>query len=188
MKNNWKNYHQNTQGRSPAPLLKDALLYVTKKKRALDLGSGALVESKLLLSEGFQEVTAIDIVPFADLDDPRFRFVKSSFENFKFPCNTYDLVNANLALPFCKPDAFDKVWNKMRDSLVTGGIFSGQLFGVHDAWNIEDTEMTFHTKEDVDNLLTGFNIKKLEEIRKEGPLATGETKNWHLFLIIAEKA
>ena len=47
--------------------------------------------------------------------------------------------------------------------------------------------MTFHKKDQVDELLDGFSVKKLEEIEKEAPLVSGGNKHWHIFAIIAEK-
>lgn len=187
MYNNWKKYHQGTKDRIPSKLLVEALAYIKNKGKALDLGAGALVESKLLLSKNFEEVTAVDIVPFEKLDNPRFHFIESSFENFSFPKNKFDIVNANLALPFTKPESFNKVWLEMKDSIVKNGIFSGQLFGVNDGWNVDGSEMTFHTKTQVEELLSGFAIKKLEEIEKIAPLVSGGDKHWHIFAIIAEK-
>ena len=187
MLNRWKKYHQNTKDREPSKLLLEALRYVKSKDQALDLGAGALVESKLLLEENFNEVTAVDVVPFENLDDIRFHFIQSTFEDFDFPKDTFDIVNANLALPFTKPETFDKVWSGMINSMVKGGVFSGQLFGINDEWNKSNPEMTFHTKDQVDELLDGFSVKKLEEIEKETPLVSDGNKYWHIFAIIAEK-
>ena len=187
MSEHWKKYHQNTKDREPSKLLLEALQYVRNKDQALDLGAGALVESKLLLAEDFNEVTAVDVVPLENLDDTRFHFVESSFEDFSFPTNTFDIVNANLSLPFSKPEHFNEVWEKMKSSMVNEGVFSGQLFGVKDEWNKEDSEMTFHTRAQVESLLQGFKVKKLKEVEKEATLVSGGEKFWHIFAIIAVK-
>lgn len=47
--------------------------------------------------------------------------------------------------------------------------------------------MTFHSKEEVENLLKNFEIIKLKEIEKDTPTALGKMKHWHMFNIIAKK-
>ena len=45
-----------------------------------------------------------------------------------------DLVNAGYALPFCPPEHFDAVWQRVVAWVTPGGRFSGQLFGDRDEW------------------------------------------------------
>lgn len=185
--NDWEEYHHQTKGRPVSALLKEALTHVQHKNSALDLGAGALVETKFLLAEGFSSVTAIDTTHFMDIDDPRYKFVESSFEEYEFPKETFDLVNAQFALPFNKPATFKEVWKRMLGSLVREGVFSGQLFGLRDAWNTPSSSLSFHSRAQAEALLQGLEIIKFEEIEKEAPLASGGTKHWHIFAIIARK-
>ena len=182
----WIKYHQLTKNRAPSPLLKEALNFVKDKNSALDLGAGALVDSKFLLSTGFKKVTAVDFVSFEAINDLRFIFIKSSFNDYDFPDRKFDLINANFALPFNDPKNFDSVWEKMINSLVVGGIFSGQLLGVNDSW-ASNLSMTFHTKDQIEKLIEGVEIIKLEEIDRDGSMAVGDTKHWHIFPLILRK-
>lgn len=186
MDKDWKEYHQDTKTRSHSKLLEEALTHVRQKNSALDVGAGALVESKYLLSQGFKKVTAVDIVPFEQLSNPRFLFVQSSFEEYSFPREEFDIVNANFALPFCTPEHFSIVWSKMTSSMKKGAIFSGQLFGVRDAWS-QDSSMTFHSNAQIQELLSNFEVLRYSEVEKEMPLSTSEMKHWHFYAIIFRK-
>lgn len=186
MNHDWKTYHTKTSGRAVSPLLAEAVTLVAKRDTALDLGAGALVESKFLLSEGFEKVTAVDAEWFADIDDSRFSFIESAFEVYDFPKESFDIINAQFALPFTKPESLDSVWTKIKESLVSGGIFSGQFFGKHDSWSTAPN-MTFHTEENVRELLKGMEILKLKEVECDGEAASGKSKHWHVFHVIARK-
>ena len=145
-------YYINTKDREPSPLLIRALSYLeTGSDIALDLGSGAGCETKLLLERGFFRVTAVDSEPIAEKFINQLRplgdlsFVCSTFEDFDY--GHYDLINAHLSLPFVRPESFSTVMEKTLCALSAGAIFVGQLFGVHDDWNAPGSNMTFHTKE-----------------------------------------
>jgi len=97
-----------------------------------------------------------------------------------------DLVYAGYSLPFCKPAAFDGLWDKITSSIRPGGRFAGQLFGVRDSW-ADEPEMTFHSAEQAAALLAvEFDVESLEEIDEDGSAFSGP-KHWHVFDIIARK-
>ena len=50
----WSQYIAKTKNKSPRPLLVRALSYVKNKNKALDLGAGALNDSRYLLENGFK--------------------------------------------------------------------------------------------------------------------------------------
>ena len=54
------------------------------------------------------------------------------FEDATWPA--CDLLNASFSLPFTPPDAFPALWQRIVDSIVPGGRFSGQFFGDRDEW------------------------------------------------------
>lgn len=186
MHHDWKTYYKNISEREPDLLLREALSFVQNRKKALDLGAGSLIESKFLLSQDFEEIIAIDRECTETLDVPNFTFIQEDFEEYTFPPNTFDLINARFALPFAHPDSFQNIWNSMSESLVKRGIFSGHLFGVNDDWS-KEKEMTFHTKKEVEDLLVNTEILKLKEVEKDEPTAAGKEKRWHLFFIIFRK-
>lgn len=108
-----------------------------------------------------------------------------------------DLVNSSFALPFCPPQHFGAVWARIVSSLRPGGRFCGQLFGDRDEWaprpgaSFQDwaspPAMSFHTSDEVRELLRGFEIEQLDEIDEDGTTAVGDRKHWHLFHIVARK-
>src|SRR3989338_2048493 len=75
---------------------------------------------------------------------------------------------------------------KIKNSLVKEGIFCGQLFGIHDQWN-NRVEMIFHTKEQAERLFSDMEIISFEEEEKDGTIADGTPKHWHIFHFIPRK-
>lgn len=90
------------------------------------------------------------------------------------------LVNACFSLPFCHPENFDSLWKKIVESIFPNGRFAGHFFGINDSW-ATDPEKTFHKKEQILNLFTGFELDFFEEIEKAGKSIDGKEKNWHVF-------
>lgn len=182
-----------TKEKPPSPSLIEAIKILDRKGWALDLGCGAGRNTKFLLDKGFL-VTAVDINPKISeyLKDFSYQenlnVIISSFEDFKFEKEQYDLVNAQLSLPFTNRDKFDEVFSKMKDSIKKGGVFVGQLFGVNDDWNkSKTTKTTFHTKEEAQKLFNDMELLKFVEKDYDGTLADGTSKHWHTFHIIAQK-
>lgn len=187
----WKGYYQVTGSKPPSKLLVKALEYVTDKGKALDLGAGALVDSKFLLSEGY-EVTAVDSSPTfieltQEIKDSKFSFVQSTYDAFSYSLNSYDLITAQWALPFNSPGTFDMMFKNLKSSLKPEGIFTGQFFGIRDEWNVEGKDMTFHTQEEVHELLSDMHVIYIKEEEKDGTTARGNPKHWHVFHVIAKK-
>ncbi|MES2006614.1 MAG: methyltransferase domain-containing protein [Patescibacteria group bacterium] len=191
MERDWPKYFELTKDKPPRPLLVKALSFVKEKGNALDIGAGALNDSLHLLAEGFTHVTALDKEPIAQeiaqgLPADTFAYVISSAEDFDFPRNTFNLVNAQYALPFISKESFNGVWSKIKDSLKEEGIFTGQLFGERDEW-ANNGDMTFHTEAEVRRLLSDFEVLDFEEKEKDQPTASGVMKHWHVFHFIVRK-
>jgi len=187
----WKDYFENTKNNPPRPLLVKALESVNKKNEALDFGSGALNDSKYFLLQNFKHVTALDKVDVAhdvakDLPKERFDYVISSFEEFNFPENFFDIVNAQYALPFISPNQFKRVFMNMFNSLKNGGILTGQFFGDRDEWK-DNPNMTFLNKEEVYFYLKDYKIIYFQEEEKDKTSKKSEAKHWHLFHFIVQK-
>lgn len=180
----WQGYYQNTKDKPPSKWLLEALPFVKNKVKALDLGAGALVESKYLLSLGF-EVVAVDKELFrGQIVNGKFTFVQSAYGDYAFPVGDFDLVTAQYALPFNGQSGFTELWEKIVSSLKPDGVFVGQLFGPRDEWNVDETKLAFHTRAQIEALLAGLEVLKLEEVEKDGKLANGSPKHWHIFHII----
>ena len=80
-------------------------------------------------------------------------------------------------------DVFERLWADIRGCLRRGGIFAGQLFGPHDdfaAW----PQVNTHERADVERLLDGLTVVRLDEEDKDGTSFAGP-KHWHVFHIIA---
>lgn len=186
----WSEYYEITKSKPPTKLLVKALEYVPEKDKAIDIGAGALKDARYLLEQGF-DVTAIDKSPLMEqeakaLDNDNLHAFTTSFEDFNFHKNEYDIASSMFALPFTAPEHFEKVFNEIKLSLKKGGIFCGQFFGINDEWS-KNPKMTFHTEEQVRDLFVDFEILSLKEIEEDGTTANGTPKHWHVFHVIARK-
>jgi tellurite methyltransferase len=177
----------------PRPLLMKAVTLADGKEHALDAGAGALNATKYLLSAGFATVTAMDAAPrarevAAELGDDRVTFALSRFEDFDFPASRYDLVNAEFSLPFINRGDFAATFTRLLRSVRPGGIFTGQLFGPNDSWNVKNSGMSFHTRGEAEAFFRKFDLMHFEEEDHPGTTKLGEPKHWHIFHIIARAA
>jgi tellurite methyltransferase len=162
---------------------------------AVDLGCGSGRDTVELLRRGWK-VLAIDgeaeaierLLASEDLPSSaleRLSTQVSRFEDAAWP--DADLVNSSFALPFCPPESFPRLWQRIKSSVrLGGGRFSGQLFGDRDGWSGE-RELTFHTRAQVEALLGSFEVEWLEEVEEDGCTAVGEPKRWHLFHVVARR-
>jgi tellurite methyltransferase len=162
-----------------------------QERYALDLGCGAGRNTRFLLSRGWH-VTAVDAEPEAiaavsEIKNENLTVVQSRFEEFDFGEARYDLVCAQFTLPFTPHDKFPTVWARLKMSIKPGGYFEGQFFGTRDEWNTPGSPVNFVTREEVDRLLDGSTVVEIIEEDKEGGTATGATKHWHVFHVIAKK-
>jgi tellurite methyltransferase len=176
----------------PRPLLLKAAALVDLKDHALDAGAGALNATTYLLDAGFAHVTALDASPEArkvaeELPPDRVTFVLSRFEDFAFPSDAYDLVNAEFSLPFIAPGNFAPVFTRLLAAVKPGGIFTGQLFGPHDSWNTPESGMSFFPRPDIEGFLRGFELLQLDEENHPGTTKLGEPKHSHIFHILARR-
>jgi tellurite methyltransferase len=189
-KSDWGDYYINTQQHPPSPLLVEALAYVTKREKAIDVGGGALKDTRYLLSQGF-ETTVIDKSPQLEemvkgIENNRLHVHVTRFSKYDFPANTFDIASAMYALPFNLPPEFDTVFANIQKSLVTGGIFVGNMFGNRDAWHERPT-MTFHSKAQAQALLADMDVILFQEKEFDGSTADKLPKHWHVFNFIARK-
>jgi SAM-dependent methyltransferase len=193
----WEAYYRATEGRPPRPLFLDATAFLPDSAphdRALvgvDLGCGDGTETLALLTHGWT-VTAVDSAPEAiarlqalvpPKDEPRLTTFVASFHELKLP--EADFVYAGLSLPFCSPPEFAEAWRRITNALRPEGIFAGHFFGPRDSW-ADQPSMTFQTHEELETLLAGLDVHRLEEQDEDGPAVSGP-KHWHVFHVIASK-
>jgi len=185
-KKDWSEYYDFTRPQPPCELLVEALSYVRDIGKVIDIGGGALRDTKYLLQKGF-DVTVIDKSPLLvkeaqEIKNERLHLFVTSFEDFQFPVDEYVLASAMYSLPFCEPAHFSRVITNIKASLKKGGIFCGQMFGDHDQWS-KTVEMTYITADKAMEYLADMEIISFREQETE----EGRTKHWHIFDFIARK-
>jgi hypothetical protein len=130
---------------------------------AVDLAAGEGRDSLELLRRNWR-VLATDNHPEAfphlwarvpEILKPQLTTIAVNFCDMKFP--DCDMVNASFALPFCEPQHFEVLWNKIAASIRPGGRFAGQFFGSRDTW-ASLPNRSHHSLKEVLKLLEGFSI------------------------------
>jgi trans-aconitate methyltransferase len=188
----WDSFYKTTKNRPPRQELLKALLYVKAPGTAIDIGAGALNESRYLLSQGF-EVTAIDSEPAVanearTITGEKFHFKPVSYEQFSYPKHHFDLVVALYALPFIPPAYFNHVVSDVLGSVKPGGVFVGHMFGKQDEWNDGQSQANFVSEAAAKNFFKDFDILDWQEEKGPGQTSDGETKFWHVYHIIAKRS
>ncbi len=195
---NWSDYYKAIANRPPRETLLTALINFESETRkaggriAIDLGCGEGRDTVELLHQGWK-VIAIDgekeaisrLLKRTDINTALLQTCIAQFENIQL-VESVDLINASFSLPFCAPESFSDLWNKIVSSLLPGGRFCGHLFGNHDSW-AADSSMNHHTVSEVEVLLTPFDIELFDEQDYPGKTALGKEKHWHIFHIVARK-
>ena len=198
MDKSWGNHYKKVEQKNllPSATLEIAMDLFDKEKTdfktACDLGFGNGIDTIALIKNGWQ-VTAIDNQTQAieklkstisEKDKTKLTLINENFEAIKLP--NVLLVNASFSLPFCKPENFDALWQKIAESILPNGRFAGHFFGVNDSWAF-DPEKTFLTKEQILNLFKDFDLEYFEEVQKTGKSIDGKDKNWHVFHVVSKK-
>ena len=191
---NWDNFFEVTKKSPPRKYLVEAMKLVKNRDSALDLGAGTLRDTKFLLENNFKKVVAVDIEPvvsdFAkELNISNLEVDICSFEEFNFVPQSYDLINAQYALPFAKLEFFDEMFRRLVTSLKKDGIFVGTFFGIHDSWNGKGGKAkVFLSRKQIENLFSGFEVISLLEEEEDGAVVGSEIKHWHKFHVTAIRA
>ncbi|WP_024287802.1 class I SAM-dependent methyltransferase [Cellulomonas sp. KRMCY2] len=193
----WDEYNASQWGRQVRPLLGRALDAVEPdllpdQRVAIDLGCGEGVEVAALLADGWT-VHAVDgdaaglrrLAQRSDVGTTRLHPHHSAYQDLEeLPAAA--LVHSSYALPYCPPEAFDRVWQLARRALVPGGVIACQLFGPRDGM-AGTAGMTFHAEPEVRALLAGLEIVHWREEDAEGGSFSGP-KHWHVFHVVARAA
>lgn len=77
----------------------------------------------------------------------------------------------------------------MLAALRPGGVLAVHLFGDRDSWAAGQSAvegMTFHRRDEVENLVAGLKVLHLEEREFDGPSGRGP-KHWHRYDVIARR-
>jgi SAM-dependent methyltransferase len=192
LKRDWQNYYDAVANRPPRKTVLSALAAFEKPGFAVDLGCGSGRDTVEILRQNWT-VLAIDQEPEAitrlrdRVHSPSQQLTTqiARFEVVQLP-KPLDLINASFSLPLCHPAAFERVWYQILDSLAVGGRFCGHLFGDRDSWR-DNPLINFHSRAQVETLLTPYTIELLEEEEHWGQTPLGEDRYWHIFHIVARK-
>ncbi len=169
-----------------------ALSFVSEKDNALDVGAGALVDSRALLDAQFKLVTAIDADEASrelalEMSDTRFSFIQHDISTFEYPAASFDIVSGQYTFSFLNPTVFEKTLCSLFVSLKSEGVFTGNFFGVRDDWNTHDSKKTFLDKDECLQLFNDFTILYFNEVERDSETALGLPKHWHEFEVIARR-
>src|SRR5258708_22490997 len=137
----WNAFYTATKDNPHWPLLERAAALVGHAGAALDLGAGAGRDTRYLLANGWR-VTAVDQEPgsialLKELPQERLQTIQSSFEDFTFAPESYDLINAHFSLPFVPSEKFPQEFSLIYEALKPVIAFSSQIFGIHNIWTTQ---------------------------------------------------
>ena len=186
----WEAYYARLTGREPRPLFKLVRSIYRAEgttRSAVDLGCGDGTETLTMLDDGLS-VTAIDASPSSIQQvheragsRPGLRTIQARLEEVELPNS--DLVYSGLTLPFCHPDHFPALWDRVCASLRPNGLIAVHLFGDRHGWMRE--EMTFVTNDQVEGLISGLTVLDLREMDEVMPSAMGDQVRMHIFDVVA---
>ncbi len=193
----WEQYQKTTKVNQPRHLATYLKNYLNKEMSIIDIGCGAGTDSIYFIEQGCF-VTAIDKVTssieYSKLKlrhgiKDRLSIINADFMKLEFP--VCDAIYASFSLPFCTPNNFNKLWFNIKQSMRKGGVFAGIFFGVNDDWYNTSKDITFHRKNEIEELFNGYSIKEFNEKEYDGQ-CVGEQgnvvdKHWHIYEIIAIK-
>lgn len=183
----WTDFQSNTYGNNVCKLL----VFFLKNyaiNNAIDLGCGSGNEAVYMIKHGIK-VMAIDrqlneryiLDRLSEKQKELITFSEQGFENIELK-NT-DAVMAFFSIPFCTPERFNELWDKIYDAITPGGYFVGQLFGDRDAWK-DNKEINTISIDRAKELLQKYEIIKFDEVEYVRP---SDRKKWHYYNIIAKK-
>jgi tellurite methyltransferase len=185
----WSNYYAATLEKPLHPLYESLDPHLPPSGVALELGCGVGHGVLHLVQRGLR-VVAVDMnaEPLAILksrlpEGADVEVVQSRLEDFDFP--SADVIVAGFTLFFLEGEAFGTVWARLSCALKPGGLFMGQLLGPNDDWVTRG--YTVHSREEVEELLRGFEILHHEEVERDGETAVGSAKHWHVHHVVARK-
>ena len=189
----WASYNAARAGTSAVRPLTDRALTALRAThqnlaglRAVELGSGAGIETRCLLQEGLS-VHTIDVDSSVEKHMNELTSLgilehRTGLIEEWDPLPHADLILANASLPFVPRARFTSVWERVKHALLPEGILAVDLFGSDDTWASDVG--TYLTRKEVDELLDTLEVIELNERNEEGHAFDG-IKHWHTFTVIA---
>jgi tellurite methyltransferase len=183
----WADYFESMRPMPVHPLYELLKAHLPAQGAALELGAGVGQGARFLADHGL-DVTAVDAEAeaIATLREqvPEATVEHCMIQDFHFEPARWNVICASFVLFFLSREDLAKVWPRLRSSLNPGGLFLGQFLGPHDDW--AHPPYTTHQRHEVEAMLDGFNLLHFEEVERDGKIAQGQPKHWHVFHIIAK--
>ena len=153
-----------------------------KYENAIELGCGEGNDTVYLIKNNWK-VLAVDI----ENTEKIIREKLNQEENKRLTfLNQVDLILANNSLPFCRKESFEKLWNKIENSILPEGYFLGTFFGKNDDWNGRRS-MIFLEEEEIKKLFDKFEIVEFTNKEFDQETTKGIMKHWHVYFVCARK-
>jgi tellurite methyltransferase len=191
MSADWSAYFKATLDKPLHPLWENVDPHLKPGQIAVDLGCGVGTATAHLVEEGLrvlavdQEPEALEITRGRLPEGAQVQVVRAQFQDLGLEPNSFDLVYAGFSLFFLREWEFGQVWKRIVAALKPGGLFAGQLLGIHDDW--VDRGYTAQTADEARALFKGFEILYFEEAERDGETSLREPKHWHVFHVVARK-
>ncbi len=96
-----------------------------------------------------------------------------------------DVLYAGRSLPFCAETHFAELWRIILNSIKPDGWFVGDFFGPNDSW-VGRADMNFHGRAEIEELLAGFDIDRLDEAEQPASTPFGD-KHMHILSVVAHR-
>jgi SAM-dependent methyltransferase len=204
--NSWASYYDKVASLEAHETLLFALQQFAKEEKpptlALDLGCGAGRDSRAMLAAGWS-VIAIDkeseaitklLSELGESAGGKLRAFCQNLERTDYP--QVDLINAGLCLPFLSQKSLPIEVHKILMALRPGGRFSGHFIGPDDSWATHPDSNNSISALSQQQLVDLFSLNQanleteielLSESKSAGTDAAGNSKQWHIFELVAKR-
>lgn len=155
-----------------------------ERMRALDVGCGSGRDSVFLKQQGYS-VTAVDIrkpEKISVFENNKIEYIQMDICEFEL--ERYDLIVANLVLPFISTKCFKDLWVSLQSSLNSKGVICGHFFGSRD-WKVQEGIAWGCDEIEVRELFRRIKLERMIEGEREGPNLSGKTVLKHNFSFVA---
>ncbi len=187
----WEQYAEAARKLGPNPFYGVLEPFLPAPGHVLELGFGVGTGVKWWLERGWR-VTGVDedaqmVAETRGLlaPDDQCDLIHADYMSAPWP-DDLDVISAVFSLFFIPPPQFSEVWNRIEQKLRPNGLFVGQLLGPNDDWSSDQT--TSHSSEEVDDLVSGWEVLHREEVNRDGKTVFGQPKHWHIHHLILRRA
>ncbi|ARU39869.1 hypothetical protein CCB80_01450 [Armatimonadetes bacterium Uphvl-Ar1] len=180
----WSDYFNAAKELGPNPFYSILERYVGDEPgRVVELGFGAGAGIGWWLDRGW-EVLGVDADQgmcdhARSIYGDRVEVIQAGYSDVDW--GEVDVVAAVFALFFAGETEFWATWSKIREHVLSGALFGGQLIGPGDDWAVDHISVT---REQVEEMCLGLNVLYFEDVRRRGKTVFGAEKEWHVFHLV----